>query len=197
MPRWSQAAVRVATAGGVDFATFTPHPIMTTNVYFRVRALAAPPWPGSGTHRSDEGIAAIDALLSTLSPHEVGVADALLDLRTLAAARSNAAAFVRQLFAVRAALGGRHSFGFERVYDAATRSVRVEVRSASDAPWCRFALPADCARVEEVANTALAYITGEDFISADAEVRFLFADDRVGKFDRSHVARRMDAGDSA
>ena len=122
-----------------------------------------------------DGIATIDSLLSELSPNESTLVDAALDLRTLTAEGSNAAACLEQLFRLRTLLGRRHHVAFIRVLAWARRTLRVEVRIQPRAPWIGFEIPPGSARMDEVTNTALARIAYGDFIPAGAQVRFVFS----------------------
>lgn len=123
-----------------------------------------------------DGAATLDSFLAGLDPRETALFDAALDLRSLAAAGTDAAACVDQLFRVRALLGGRHYLAFYRVRCWARRALRVEARPARGCPWHGFELPLDGARLDEIVNSALAPFassTGE--IPAGAHVRFTFA----------------------
>lgn len=147
---------------------------MKTNLNPDARAVSAPFSRGAGAPRCNEGVAAIDSVLCELSVHDSTLLDAILDLRMLAAECLDAAAFLGQLFRVRMLLSGRQRLAFVRVCVWAMRAIQVEVRTGPNEPWYRFKLRADCARVDEAANTALAYVARGDFIPACAEVRFVF-----------------------
>jgi hypothetical protein len=53
--------------------------------------------------------------------------------------------------------------------------LRIEVRENRNAAWvpCEFAL--DCARLDEIVNTALARFAKDGTIPASAHARFVFA----------------------
>jgi hypothetical protein len=122
-----------------------------------------------------DGAATLDLLLAELDPLETEVFDAVLDLRSLAAAHDDATACIAQLFRVRRLLAGRHYLAFYRVRCWARRTLRVEVRASRCAPWnaCEFAL--DAARLDEVVNTALATLAHAGAVPAGAHARIVFA----------------------
>lgn len=122
-----------------------------------------------------DGAATLDLLLAELDPGDVRLFDAVLDLRSLAAARNDASSCVEQLFRVRHLLGGRHYLAFYRVRCWARRVLRTEVRAFRGEAWRAHELPLDCARVDEAINLALAACTTADCLPASAQVRFAFA----------------------
>jgi hypothetical protein len=125
-----------------------------------------------------DGAATLDLLLAELDPRETQLFDAVLDLRSLAAAREDAGACVEQLFRVRRLLGGRHYLAFYRVRCWARRVLRTEVRAGRGQPWVAHDLPLDCARADEAINLALAAWATADCLPTWAHVRFAFVASR-------------------
>jgi hypothetical protein len=125
-----------------------------------------------------DGAATLDLLLAELDPRELQLFDAVLDLRSLAAAGEDAGACVEQLFRVRRLLGGRHYLAFYRVRCWARRVLRTEVRAGRGQPWVAHALPLDCARADEAINIALAAWATSDCLPVSAHVRFAFVNSR-------------------
>lgn len=122
-----------------------------------------------------DGAATLDLFLAALDPRDTELFDAALDLRSLAAAGTDAAACVEQLFRVRRLLAGRHYLAFYRVRCWARRALRIEARAGRGSPWLGGELPLDGARLDEVVNTALApFATDDGVIPAGAHVRFSF-----------------------
>ena len=122
-----------------------------------------------------DGAATLDLLLAELNPHETRLFDAVLDLRTIATAGTDAEACVAQLYQVRRLLAGRHYLAFYRVRCWARRALRVEVRATRSADWVPHPLPLNSARVDEVVNTALATLASGPVPFSGAHVRFRFA----------------------
>lgn len=123
-----------------------------------------------------DGLATLDLLLAQLDPRELELFDAALDLRSLCAqGGGDAAECLEQLFRVRTLLGERHYLAFYRVRCWARRSLRVEVRAGRDALWMTKELPLDCARLDEIINTASAALVGQGGFAPTAQVRFVFA----------------------
>jgi len=123
-----------------------------------------------------DGIATLDLLLAELDPADTQLFDAALDLRSLCAAGSDAAACVHQLFRVRALLEERHYLAFYRVRCWARRNLRIEVRAGRGAAWITQELPLNGARLDEVINASLAHLAAENgVIPASAHVRFVLA----------------------
>ena len=123
-----------------------------------------------------DGIATLDLLLAELDPRDAELFDAALDLRSLCAAKADAAACVYQLFHVRALLDERHYLAFYRVRCWARQTLRIEVRAGRGAPWVTCELPLNGARLDEIVNTALASLAdAEGVIPEFAHVRFVLA----------------------
>lgn len=123
-----------------------------------------------------DGVATLDLFLAALDSRDTELFDAALDLRSLAAAGTDAAACIEQLFLVRALLAGRHYLAFYRVRCWARRALRIEARAGRGTPWMDGELPLDSARLDEVVNAALAPFAADDgVIPAGAHVRFSFA----------------------
>lgn len=122
-----------------------------------------------------DGAATLDLLLAELDPRERELFDAVLDLRSLFAARADAAACVEQLYRVRARLGGRHYLAFYRVRCWARRALRIQIRAVRGQAWLTRELPLDGARLDEVVNGSLAALSTDGSIPSGAHVRFVFA----------------------
>lgn len=122
-----------------------------------------------------DGATVIDLLLQELNPHDTVLIDAALDLRFAATVGNHAGRSVRHLFRLRQLLAGRHYPAFYRVRCWATRALRVEVRAERCARWRGCELPLNCARLDEVVNTALASLAQDGAIPPGAHVRFAFA----------------------
>jgi hypothetical protein len=122
-----------------------------------------------------DGAATLDLLLAELDPRDTKLFDAALDLRSLCTAGRDATACLRQLLWVRTLLDERHYLAFYRVRCWARRALRIETRPHPSAPWKSDELPLNCARVDEIVNTALAAIAANDRSPATAQVRFTFA----------------------
>lgn len=122
-----------------------------------------------------DGAATLDLLLAELSDEDTTLFDAVLDLRSLCAARNDANACIEQLFRVRKLLRGTHHLAFYRVRCWAHRAFRIEVRSHRANAWSSHFLPLDAGRLDEVMNTALAALAQDGVIPATAHVRFVFA----------------------
>lgn len=122
-----------------------------------------------------DGLATLDLLLAELDPRDRALFDAVLDLRSLATERRDAAACIAQFFRVRTLLDGRHYLAFYRVRCWAHRAFRVEAHVARTATAGVHAFPLDAARVGEVINSALAPLARDGDLPAHAHVRFAFA----------------------
>lgn len=121
------------------------------------------------------GLGTIDLLLAELNSAETSLFDAVLDLRSLVAAGTDAAAFVEQLFRVRALLDGRHHLAFFRIRRWAQHGLQLEVRADRRGPWQRREFPLNCARLDELINGALASLELAPSTAPAAHVRFRFA----------------------
>lgn len=121
------------------------------------------------------GPGTIDLLLAELTPAESDLFDAVLDLRSLVAAGTDALACVEQLFRVRALLEGRHHLAFFRVRRWAQQAVQFEVRADRNGAWQLREFPLDCARLDELINGALASLELTPAAAPAAHVRFRFA----------------------
>lgn len=121
------------------------------------------------------GLATLDLFLAELDSGDRALFDAALDLRSLAASRTDAFACVEQLFRVRALLDGRHYLAFYRVRCWARRAFRIEVRTHRGAALLTRDFPLDGGRLDEVVNTALAAASHNGELPAFAHVRFVFA----------------------
>ncbi len=121
-----------------------------------------------------DGLATLDLLLAELDPRDRELFDAMLDLRSLATERRDAAACIAQFFRVRTLLDGRHYLAFYRVRCWAHRAFRVETHLARIAPLGAHPFPLDAARVDEVVNSALAPLARDGELPAHAHVRFAF-----------------------
>lgn len=128
----------------------------------------------SGVCVFHDGVATLDLLLAELDTADRALFDAVLDLRSLAAA-NDAAACVAQLFRVRALLQGRHHLAFYRVRCWARRTFRIEVRAHRGAPVLSQSFPLDGARLDEVVNSSLACLARDGELPALARVNFVFA----------------------
>jgi hypothetical protein len=122
-----------------------------------------------------DGVATLDLLLAELDPRETSLFDAVLDLRSLATAGTDALKCLEQFFRVRALLAGRHYLAFYRVRHWARQTFRIQARSARGAAWATQPLPLDCARIDEAVNGALATLADQDALPTSAHVRFAFA----------------------
>jgi hypothetical protein len=123
-----------------------------------------------------DGATTLDLLLAELNPLERDLFDAVLDLRSLCTARNDALACLEQFFHVRSLLGDRHYLAFYRVRCWAQRTFVVSTRSCRQADWASQRLPLDCARFDELLNTALAALAdASGSIPAAAHVRVDFA----------------------
>ncbi len=136
----------------------------------------APPVQPTARCVFHDGIATLDGLLAEIGGADAELFDAALDLRLRFTAQLDAAACVRQLFRVRALLGSRHYLAFYRVRCYAHRLFRIEARADGRVAWNESEFPRDGARLDEVVNTALAGLSGENGdVPAAAQVRFTFA----------------------
>lgn len=123
-----------------------------------------------------DGAATLDLLLAELDPSDVAMFDAALDLRSLCAAREDAAACVAQLYHLRALLDGRHYLAFYRVRCWARRAFQIEARASRTSEWHHCPLPLDGARIDELVNAALAALAEiEGSLPTNPHVRFTFA----------------------
>ena len=129
-----------------------------------------------------DGVATLDLLLAELDAGDTALFDAALDLRTLCAAGSDAAACVHQLFRVRALLDERHYLAFYRVRCWARRHLWIEVRASRGSAWLKYELPLNGARLDEVINAAIATLaTRNGTVPASAHVRFVLAPPAAGE----------------
>ena len=122
-----------------------------------------------------DGSATIDLLLSELNPHDMRLIDAVLDLRLLCVAGTDALSCVTQLFLVRELLGVKHYHAFYQVRCWARRSLRIEVRSDRTSPWIGYELPLSSTRVDETINNAMAALLPATSNPGAAHARFVFA----------------------
>ena len=132
--------------------------------------------PAAATCPFHDGAATLDLLLAEIDPNDTELFDAALDLRSLCAARDDAASCVEQLFRLRALLDNRHYLAFYRVRRWAQRTFCIATRAHRGAAWLARPLPLDCARSDELVNTALATLAdASGGIPATAQVQFVFA----------------------
>ena len=122
-----------------------------------------------------DGLIVVDALLKELSPHDVDLLNAVLDLRSVCAAGDDAEECVQQLFRVRDKLAGRHYYAFFRVRSWARRSLRVEIRPYRCGTWRSCDFPLNGGRIEEAINVAIATVLPSYANASFACVRFAFA----------------------
>lgn len=120
-----------------------------------------------------DGVATLDLLLAEIDPSETVLFDAVLDLRSLCRAGSDAETCIAQIFRVRRQLDGRHFLAFYRVRCWARRALRVEVRRPRG-EWISSELPVDGGRLEEIVYAAVAPLADDGVIPGLAQVRFVF-----------------------
>lgn len=121
-----------------------------------------------------DGSATLDLLLAELNPHDTRLIDAVLDLRLLCVAGTDARACVTQLFIVRELLGIRHYHAFYQVRCWARGSLRIEVRADRISPWIGYELPLSSTGVDETIDNAIAALLPATGHPGAAHARFVF-----------------------
>lgn len=124
-----------------------------------------------------DGPLTLDGLLAELGTGDAAAFDVALDLRGAMVAGLDARECVALALRLRRALDGRHYLAFYRVRRWLSRTIELQARPWRGESWRRYALPLDCARLDEVENTAVARLASElgcDQPLSLAQVRFAF-----------------------